>query len=301
MPAVVVRGLHDGPTLVVTGGFHAAEYVSIEAVTQLSRWVDPAKLHGTLIAVLIVNTPGFFAHTIYVNPRDGKDIPFPGSPDGTASDKVGHFLATELIEGADAYIDAHCGDMIEALAPFTLWTRTGDAEVSATSHAMAQVYGLERTLGMDLQNVPGRTYAEVAARGIPAIVGEVGQQGICDKDLVEIHLRGMQNVMAYLGMIEPLGPPPPRPRELQGLAWTRSKEAGTYHPVVAVGDTVTRGQLTGELHNLFGDTIEEHLSPADGEVVFLVTALAVAAGGPLLGIGVYDRDQARDAKALDNP
>jgi predicted deacylase len=303
MPVVIVRGAQDGPTLTVTGGVHAAEYVSIEAVTRLSRWADQATLRGTLVAVLIVNTPGFFEHSIYVNPVDGKNFGgiFPGSPDGTASERVSDYLWREIIQGSDAYIDAHCGDMIEALAPFTLWPRVEDADVSARSHAMAQAYGLDRTLGMDYKNVPGRSYAEVAARGIPAIVGEVGQQGICDERFVQIHLRGLQNVMAHLGMVDPLGPPPALPRELQGLAWTRSSAAGTYHPCVAIGDTVRKGQPTGELHDLFGNTIEEHLSPADGEVVFLVTALAVAAGGPLIGIGVYNRDDARDARALDNP
>ncbi len=299
MPAVVVRGQHDGPTLAVTGGVHAAEYVSIEAVTRLSRWADPAVMRGTLVAVLIVNTPGFYEHSIYVNPVDGKDFGalFPGDPAGTASERVTDFLMTELIEGADAYVDAHCGDMIEALAPFTLWPRVDDPDVSERSHAMAAAYGLDRSLGMDLKNVPGRSYSEVAARGIPAIVGEAGQQGICDEHYVKLHLRGLQNVMAHLGIVEPLGPPPAPPRELEGLAWTRSSVAGTYHPSVAVGDRVQKGQPTGELHDLFGNTIEEHLSPADGEVVFLVTALAVAAGGPLIGVGVYDRDQARDARA----
>jgi predicted deacylase len=303
MPAVVINGQQDGPTLAVTGGVHAAEYVSIEAVTRLSRWADPATLRGTLIAVLIVNMPGFFEHSIYVNPIDGKDFGalFPGDPAGTASERVASFLWQEMIEGSDAYIDAHCGDMIEALTPFTLWARVDDPAVSARSHAMAMAYGLERTLGMDLKNVPGRSYSEVAARGIPAIVGEAGQQGICDEQFVQLHLRGMQNVMAHLGMVDALGPPPPPPRELEGLAWTRSSVAGTYHPCVAVGDTVRKGQRTGELHDLFGTTIEEHLSPADGEVVFLVTALAVAAGGPLIGIGVYDKNEARDARALDGP
>ena len=242
---MVVRGQHDGPTLAVTGGVHAAEYVSIEAVTRLSRWADPSTLRGTLIAVLIVNTPGFFEHTIYVNPVDGKDFVFPGNPAGTASERVANFLMTELIDGADAYIDAHCGDMIEALAPFTLWPRVDDAGVSERAHAMAMAYGLERTLGMDLKNVPGRSYAEAAASGVPAIVGKAGQQGICDEHFVQIHLRGLQNVMAHLGMVDPLGPPPAPPRELQGLAWTRSSVAGTYHPVVAVGDLVERGQPTG--------------------------------------------------------
>jgi predicted deacylase len=303
MPVVVVRGQQDGPTLAVTGGVHAAEYVSIEAVTRLSRWADPATLRGTLIAVLIVNTPGFYEHSIYVNPTDGRDLGglFPGDPAGTPSERVADFLMRELIDGADAYVDAHCGDMIEALAPFTLWPRVGDAAVSEQSHAMAMAYGLDRTLGMDLKNVPGRSYSEVAARGVPAIVGEVGQQGICDEQFVRVHLRGLQNVMAHLGMVDPLGPPPAPPRELQGLAWTRSKVAGTYHPAVAVGERVRKGQPTGELHDLFGNTIEEHLSPADGEVVFLVTALAVAAGGPLIGIGVDNRDEARDARAVDGP
>ncbi|MCL1897408.1 MAG: succinylglutamate desuccinylase/aspartoacylase family protein [Micrococcales bacterium] len=295
VPAVVIRGEQDGPTLVVTGGIHAAEYVSIEAVTQLSRWVDPKRLRGTLIAVLIVNTPGFFAHSIYVNPIDNKNIRFPGDPNGTASEKVAHFLATELIDGADAYIDAHCGDMIEALVPFTLWAKVDDPDVSARAHAMAQVYGLERTLCA--ANAVGSTYFEMAKRGVPGIVGEVGQQGICDKDLVKIHLRGMQNVMAHLGMIDPLGPPPAPPRELAGMAWTRSSVAGTYHPAVAVGDLVKKGQVTGELHDLFGETIEVHQALADGEVIFLVTALAVAEGGPLLGIATYD---AADNKSPDH-
>ena len=80
MPSVVVRGQHDGPTLAVTGGIHAAEYVSIEAVTRLSRWADPATLRGNLVAVLIVNMPGFFEHSIYVNPVDGRTSArcFPG-------------------------------------------------------------------------------------------------------------------------------------------------------------------------------------------------------------------------------
>jgi uncharacterized protein len=303
MPSVVVRGQQDGPTLAITGGVHAAEYVSIEAVTRLSRWLDPATLKGTLVAVLIVNMPGFFKHSIYINPTDGKDFGalFPGRPDGSDSERVADFLMREFIEGSDAYIDAHCGDMIEALAPFTLWPRVPDETVSQQSHAMAVAFGVERTLGMDLKNVPGRSYAEVAARGIPAIVGEVGQQGICDEQFVQIHLRGLQNVMAHLGMIEPLGPAAAPPRELQGLAWTRSSVAGTYHPLVAVGEQVRTGQPTGELHDLFGNTVEQHVSPAEGEVVFLVTALAVAAGGPLIGIGVYDRDQARDARAVDLP
>ncbi|HVA20497.1 MAG TPA: succinylglutamate desuccinylase/aspartoacylase family protein [Candidatus Micrarchaeia archaeon] len=288
VPAVAVRGRLPGPTLAVTSGMHAAEYVPIEAVTQLTRWVDPASLRGTLLAVLLVNTPGFYERSIYVNPRDGRNLnrSFPGDPEGSPAERVAAFLLAELIDGADAYVDAHCGDLIEALAPFTLWTRAGDPQVAERSAAMSRAYGFERALGVDPDSVPGAAYASAALRGVPAIIAEVGQQGICDGPSVARHLRGLQNVMAHLGMVDPLGPPPPDPVAMDRMDWMRTDISATYHPVVAVGDRVREGQPVGELRDIFGDTVRELRAPAAGDVVFLVTSLAVKAGDPLLGIGV---------------
>lgn len=288
MPTVIVRGRESGPTLAVTAGIHASEYVSIEAVTRLARWADPSTLRGTLLTILIVNTPGFFERSIYINPRDGQNLGWalPGNPEGSPSERVGAYILNELVIGSDAYVDAHCGDMIEALVPFTLWPKAPDPTVRDQSAAMARAYGLDRMLGMGMEAIPGRTYAEAARRGIPAIVGEVGQQGICDDESVRRHLRGLQNVMAHLGMIDPVGPPPAPPREMHGLAWTRTDVSATYHPCVAVGERVAKDQKTGELHDLYGETIRELLSPATGDVVFLVTCLPVKAGDPLIGIGV---------------
>ncbi len=210
IPAVVIRGREPGPTLAVTSGMHAAEYVPIEAVTRLTRWVDPATLRGTLLAVILVNSPGFYERSIYVNPRDGRNLnrSFPGNREGSPAEQVAAFLLGELIEGSDAYIDAHCGDMIEALSPFTLWTRAGDPAVAERSRGMAAVYGFEHTLGVDPLSVPGAAYASGALSGVPSMIAEIGQQGICDEPSVQRHLRGLQNVMAHLGMVEPVGRSP---------------------------------------------------------------------------------------------
>jgi hypothetical protein len=245
-------------------------------------------MRGTLVAVLIVNTPGFFEHSLYTNPRDGRNLghAYPGNPLGTDSERVASFLFEELVLGSDAYVDAHCGDLVEDLVPFTLWAKVADPAVAGKCAAMARVYGLERTLIMDLDTVGGLTYAEAAKHGVPAIVGEVGQQGICDEHSVLTHLRGLQNVMAYLGIIDPVGEQPPPPREMVGFATTRTGVSATHHPSVAVGDHVVKGQKTGELHDVFGARIEDVHSLATGEVVFLVRSLAVKAGDPLVGIGV---------------
>ncbi|MGH7643017.1 MAG: succinylglutamate desuccinylase/aspartoacylase family protein [Candidatus Dormibacteria bacterium] len=288
MPAVVIRGQHRGPTLAVTSGMHAAEYVPIEAVTRLTRWVEPATLRGTLLAVILVNTPGFYERSIYVNPRDGRNLnrSFPGNKQGSPAERVAAFLLAELIDGSDAYVDAHCGDLIEALSPFTLWTRAGDPAVAERSRQLAAAYGFEHTLGVDPQSVPGAAYAAGALLGVPSIIAEIGQQGVCDELSVKRHLRGLQNVMAHLKMIDPLGESPLPPVEMDRMVWQRTDVSATYHPTVQVGEAVELGQLVGELRTIFGDTIAEIRASASGVVVFLVTSLAVKEGDPLLGIGV---------------
>ncbi|HEY6538834.1 MAG TPA: succinylglutamate desuccinylase/aspartoacylase family protein [Candidatus Dormibacteraeota bacterium] len=291
MPAVLVRGREPGPTLAVTSGMHAAEYVPIEAVTRLTRWVDPGRLRGTLVAVILVNTPGFYERSIYVNPRDGRNLnrSFPGDPQGSAAEQVAAFLLAELIQGSDAYVDAHCGDLVEALSPFTLWTRAGDPDVAERSRQLAAVYGFEHTLGVDPLAVPGAAYAAAALSGVPSIIAEIGQQGICDEPSVRRHLRGLQNVMAHLGMIDSLGDPAPPPQAMDQMVWMRTEISATYHPSVEVGDLVAEGQVVGELRDIFGDQVGEVRSQAGGVVVFLVTSLAVKAGDPLLGVGVLER------------
>ncbi len=288
MPAVVIRGQEPGPTFAVTSGMHAAEYVPIEAVTRLTRWLDPARLRGTVLAVLLVNTPGFYERSIYVNPRDGRNLnrSFPGDPTGSPAEQVAAFLLTELIDGADAYVDAHCGDLIEALSPFTLWTRAGDPAVAARSRAMAAAYGFEHTLGVDPSSVPGAAYAAGALRGVPSIIAEIGQQGICDEPSVQRHLGGLQSVLAHLGMIDPVAEPSAPPVSMDRMVWMRTDISATYHPSVQVGEWVAEGQRVGELRDIFGDTVAEIYANAGGLVVFLVTSLAVKAGDPLLGVGV---------------
>ncbi len=288
VPAVVIHGSQPGPTLAVTSGMHAAEYVPIEAVTRLTREVDPARLRGTLRAVLLVNQPGFYERSIYVNPRDGKNLnrSFPGSAQGTEAERVAEFILREFISGADAYVDAHCGDMIEALSPFTLWTRAGDPEVARRSKAMAHSYGFPHSLGVEPDSVPGAAYASAALQGVPAMIAEIGQQGICDEPSVRRHLGGLRNVMAHLGMYDAPGEPPAPPQELAEMVWTRTSKSATYHPTVAVGEMVEQGQPIGELRDIFGDPLEGLAAAATGVVIFLVTSLAVKAGDPLLGIGV---------------
>jgi predicted deacylase len=283
----VIRGTEPGPTLVVVAGIHAAEYCSIEAAIRLGRTTDPHGLAGTLIVVPLVNMPGFYERSLYVNPRDGRNInrSFPGKRDGSPAEALTNFLITELIEGADVFVDLHGGDMVESLIPFTIYRETGDPAVDARSRALAEAFDLDYMLATPADAVPGASYAAAAALKIPAIIAEVGQQGIYEQESVARHLRGLHNVLVHLKMRPGAEERLHTPQSLKRFVWLYTSVSATYHPRVQVGEEVREGELVAELRDVFGETVEALHAPATGTVLFLVTSLAVKKGDPLLAIG----------------
>lgn len=287
IPAYVLRGKETGPTLAITAGIHCAEYPGIAAALRVAQETDPAELRGTLIILPLVNTPGFFERSMYTNPRDNKNInrTFPGKADGSPSERVTHFLTTELIKHADAYIDLHGGDVIEALIPFTLYQRTGRAAVDSQSEALAQAFDLDFVLAAEPDAIAGASYTAAAKLGIPAVITEVGQQGIFDPASVERHVRGIRNVLLRLKMVEGQEVLYANPKRLERFEWLHAKAQGLYYPAVGVGQNVEKGQAIGEVRDLFGEVQQELKAPESGPVLFIVTALAVRKGDPLIGIG----------------
>ena len=101
-------------------------------------------------------------------------------------------------------IDAHCGDMVEALEPFALYRGgrrrgrrpgrwpwpTGSATSSGRSRGRTGA-------------VSGTSSGAAAAAGIPAITAEVGGCGIVEQCAVDAHVRGLNAVLAQLGMADP--------------------------------------------------------------------------------------------------
>lgn len=287
IPAFVIRGAESGPTLAITAGIHCAEYAGIAAAMRFAQEVDPATLKGTLIIAPLINTPGFYDRAIYTNPRDGKNInrTFPGKENGTASEKVTYFLTNEMIDGSDAYIDLHGGDMIESLIPFTLFQHTGKEKVDNVSEGIAQAFDLDYIVAAPPDAVPGASYTAAASLGVPGVITEIGQQGILEPASVERHVRGIANVLIRLGITQGQEVLYANPKRLSRFEWLRAKTDGAWHPSINVGQPVEEGKAIGEIRDLFGQPLQEIKAPLSGPVLFVVTAMAVRKGDTLLGIG----------------
>ncbi len=277
LPFGIVEGAKEGPCLLVTAGIHGSEFCSIEAALRLLA-TDPERLAGTLLVLPIVSLASFFKRSIYLMPGDGKNLNrmFPGRPDGSASERLAHWLVTEAFGKADAYVDLHGGDLNEALVPFSLF-REGDQR----SEALGRSFGLPILIASLYE---GFTVAAASMRGVPAIIAEVSGNGLWDDTSVGQLSDGLARVMHHLGMIEERPKPPPAV-SLMTLTFVSSAHQGLWYPYQTIGAEVAKDQPVGEIRNLLGERKNVIAAPLGGRVLFQMTSLSVNEGEALLGVG----------------
>jgi hypothetical protein len=286
-PCFETCGAADGPHLCVIAGIHGCEYSSIRGAVELMRGLDPAALSGTVTTVPIVNLESFRQRTPFVSPSDGKNLNrcFPGDPGGTYSDQLAHHVFTELIAPADALIDLHAGDLVEALEPFALYD---ESPVEETARAMAIAFGLPYIVRTERRDAPigGTTSAAAADAGVAGITAEVGGCGLLEADAVAAHVYGCRNAMRRLAMLPGAVEPAPGPQHLvDRFIWLRCRRAGWWQPSVHVGERVAAGGRLGAVLDPFGDELEVIEAPEAGVPLFITSSPAVADDGLLLGLG----------------
>jgi len=287
VPVIELTG-SGGPRLTVLAGVHGCEYAPMAAVRRWTSALAGQELRGSIRAVPVLNLPAFRARSPFVVPDDGKNLNrcFPGDPAGTVADRLAHAAFTQLIEGSDALVDAHAGDMVEALEPFALYD-AGPSEDRARE--LAAAYGLGYVIRQEPgpgRAVGGTTSTAAAEIGIPAIIAEAGGCGLVEPAAVAAHVRGLDRVLALLGMTSGPAPDGEAPVHLGRFLWLRAVGEGWWEPAVRPGERVAAGQVLGTVSSLDGGQLLQSVTaPAPGVPMFITSSPAVAANGLLLGLG----------------
>ncbi|HYB04144.1 MAG TPA: succinylglutamate desuccinylase/aspartoacylase family protein, partial [Nitrososphaerales archaeon] len=213
LPVMIMNGGSDGPTVTINGATHPTEHIGVHALQILLRQkLNPSKLRGRIIAFPIAN-PFAQQFSAYVSPHDGINMSrtYPGSKDGTVTQRFANFIWEEAAKKSDMIIDQH-ENAKEALY-FSLVPRAKNGDLEKKTLELAGAFGVTVIRSGGDENMPavyaaagGESLSTAAMRaGIPAFTPEYETTtdiSFSEKDLgIRVALRGLTNVLKKLGIL----------------------------------------------------------------------------------------------------
>ena len=262
MPVHVVNGRRQGPRLFVSAAVHGDELNGIEIIRRLLAQSSLKKLHGTLLAVPIVNTLGVLHQSRYLPDRRDLNRSFPGSETGSLTARVANVFMKEIVERATHGIDLHTGAIHRSNLP-QIRAMLDDEETLR----LAKAFGAPVILHSNLKDGSLRQIA--SDRGIPMLLFEGGEALRFDELSIRAGLRGLLRVMRELEML-PRGKRTAAssdPIVARSSSWVRAPVSGIFRMMVRLGELVDKSQRLGAISNPFGGAEEDVLAPFSGLVI----------------------------------
>jgi hypothetical protein len=244
-----------GPTVLVTAAVHGDEYEGQIAVMKLFRNLDLNAVSGRIIALSATNLPAALAGK-RVSPLDDLNLNrvFPGSPDGTPTQQIAHYVESELLPRADFAIDLHSGGSSLDYVPSTLAHKPaekGELErMIALMRAFAAPYAyfVSQPMGEDRTLMGGARRAKV-----PVLGTELGGGGSLSVARARLASDGLVRALVHLCV---LGTKPPASNvetEILEVAaddyYVFAPVGGMFEPLADLGDHVDAGQPAGAIHS----------------------------------------------------
>lgn len=279
VPVMICRGAKPGKVFGLTAALHGNELNGIPIIHRLFGGLNPARVRGTVVAVVALNLPGVLANRRSF--QEGMDLNrmFPGRPDGNDGERWAWGTFDRIVRHYDVLVDLHTASRGRVNS---LYVRANMEE--ETSAAMAL---LQRPQIIVHNPAPdGTLRGHAMERGIPAITVEVGNPSRFQRDMVRSGLSGVRNVMRHFRMLSGRPPVPgPQPIVCDRSAWIYTDRGGllTVRPHLAA--FVEKDEVIARQTNAFGDTIAEYRSPESGVVIGKSVEPIAPTGSRILHLG----------------
>jgi predicted deacylase len=290
IPVSVVHGVKPGPVLALVAGTHGYEYTSILALPRVLERLDPKRMAGAVILVLMANPPAFYERRIYRN-VDSKNLNrmYPGRADGSQTERIAHAITREVIDRATHLLDLHCGDGNESLRPYSYWQVTGDPKMDAAGKELALAFGLDHiVIDRERPKDPAKsqyTANTAVLRGKPAITVESGGMGLTDEVSVDAQVAGALSVVAHLGIQDLPLVRVEKPLFIDRAEVLVAPATGIWRWQVEKMQSVARGTLLGRVYDPYGKVLGEVRAPFAGEVLYVVATPPTTKGEPVAFVG----------------
>jgi len=292
LPLVVVTGRKPGPVLWLEASAHGDEYGGPRALQDVVRGLDPEKLSGTVVAVMITN-PLAFRALQRVNPNldDLEDFgdAFPGR-ERFATERIAVAVSNEVRRVAEYFVDLHTGGDRFRQHPFVFYTVAGKVPANRYDD-LARGFGVP-TLWRDTEKVFAHDATTVFAEaGIPSFLVEVGGGQPLEAADITLQADAVRSFLRKIGVLP--GEPALRPvyTVITGYRIVTNARGGFLDVSVKPGDRVRAGSVLAKIVDVYGDPVETMTAPEGSDIVLGVSTYpAAATGGWLFEIGTGLRE-----------
>jgi hypothetical protein len=283
LPVEVINGRKPGPRLFVSAAVHGDEINGVEIIRRVLARRVLGRLHGTLIAVPVVNLFGFTALARYLPDRRDLNRSFPGSPTGSMAARLAHTFLTEVVENSTHGIDLHTGAVHRSNLP-QIRACLDDEETSRLAHA----FGVPVLINANVRD--GSLRQAVVDRDIPMLLYEGGEALRFDENAIRAGVKGVISVMRALEMLPPSRAKPSRPEPFVALSshWVRAGESGILRSRVPLGALVNPGQRLGWISDPLGSEDVKVEAIKQGIVIGRTELPLVNAGDALFNIATFE-------------
>ncbi len=240
-----------GPTVLLMAGVHGDELEGQCKLRSLAAELTPSDITGRLIIISSLNYPAASVGQ-RVSPADGQNMNrvFPGSPDGTLTERVADFLVSSVFPVCDIMIDLHSGGTECRVVPMVFGFTNARCKYSENDlNDVLTAWGFPYV--QHVAEEPRAACCSAPHHGVTAIEVECGGGGPVQPDDLDRMYLGLRFGLAALGVCAPA-----LSRAATGVTqvdWSPDCDvlapaAGAFCPCVALGDVVSEGALIGYIH-----------------------------------------------------
>ncbi len=283
IPVVAIHGTNPGPTAWLSAAIHGDEVCGVEIIRQVLSGAKPDDLSGTLLAVPVLNVPGFANGDRYMPDRRDLNRSFPGSKRGSLASRFAHAFMSEIVQHCDIGIDLHTGSDHRRNVPQIRADLT-DTKTAELTEAFAAPFAMHSRLR------DGSLREAACGAGATVLLYEAGEAWRFDRESIAVGVRGVRRVLSHVGMIDPaIAAEPVAPTTILGASsWVRSPQSGLARLDVDLGEQVTDGDPIGVVADAIGTTERVIRASRTGVVVGRNESPVVHRGDALVHIGTYE-------------
>jgi Predicted deacylase len=262
MPLHVVHGHKPGPCVLICAAIHGDEINGVEIIRRILAHKTVNNIKGTIIAIPIVNVFGFVSQSRYLPDRRDLNRSFPGSKNGSMASRLANILMTEIISQCTHVIDLHTG----AVARNNLPQIRAFLEDDPETEAMARAFGVPVIINSDVRD--GSLREAARKQNIPVILYEAGEALRFDEVAIRAGVRGILEVMSYLGMRAKSRKKKDNNTLIsRSTQWIRAPESGILRSIVPLGTLVQKDDILAYINDPLGEIETKVLSSTSGIVI----------------------------------